>query len=340
MTKLSNNASNGDQQTAAKNAVKLCAVANAVNATNPITDTNFNNLLPGWKIAWDGQQTAFANYAFIATDPAEEIYVLAIRGSLVDKNLIDWDDFANWILEDFNVAKQVSWQFATTANAKISNGANIGFNNLLNMRDLGNPLLSVTDYLINNAVKKGKQVIITGHSLGGNIANVFASYFITTLTQTNLPSGNVSLYTFAAPAPGNGDFAKDLDAKLPTAWHYQSLNDAIPNFPVASDIRQLVKWYSPAPAAAAISFTNKEGKIIQLVDAINTLADLLSLTELLSMSAYKQQANNYTTFQTDLYAKAQGNTLAGWLAQAAYQHQLFNYAGYLSVSLKPANQYA
>ena len=330
MTTLSKNASNGDQLTAAQNAVKLCSSANSVTGYNPTVDIS---RLPGWKIVWNGQQTVDANYAFIATDPTEEIYVLAIRGSLVDKKLIDWDDFANWILEDFDVAKQVSWEFAATANAKISNGANIGFTNLVSMKDLGNSNLLVTDYLINNAVTKGKQVIITGHSLGGNIANVFTSYFITTLTQQNLSSDNVSLYTFAAPAPGNGDFAKDLDAKLPTAWHYQNLNDAIPNFPVDSDIRKLVQWYSPAPAASAISFTNKKGKVTQLVDAINDLAGLLTLTDLLNLSAYKQQANNYTKFQNALTPNHVDNSLAGWFGQAIYQHQLFNYATYLGVVL-------
>jgi lipase (class 3) len=340
MAHSSNKSDNGNQPTPPQIAVQLCALANATTgSTNPADEISSYSYLSGWNIVWNGQQTTDANYAFIATD--QDTYVLAIRGSLVDKNLIDWDDFANWILEDFDVATQVPWKYATTANAKISNGANIGFTNLFNMTELRSNL-SAKDYLINNAVKNGKKVIITGHSLGGNIANVYTSYFITTVPQEYLSSGKLSLYTFAAPAPGNGHFAKDLDARLQNAWHYQSNQDAIPNFPVASDIRKLVAWYSPAPEASATSFTNKKGQVIQLVDAINTLANLLILTDILSLSNYKQQTNNYTKFDNALNQNNQTNPLlVQWFDQALYQHQIFNYANFLKAPLpKPASQFA
>lgn len=329
MTPLSNKASNGNQQTVAQNSVKLCAVAVLTDPASSI-----NKYLSGWRIVWNGKETIDGNYAFIATDLAEETYALAIRGSLAGDPFSNWDVFANWFVEDFDVITQKPWPYATTAKAKISNGSHIAFNNLLNMQDSGKSGLSVTDYLITNAIKKGKKVIITGHSLGGNIADVYTSYFIATITKANLSSGNVSLYTFAAPAPGNGDFATDLDAKLPTAWHYQSLNDVIPNFPVAADIRQLVNLYSPAPDAAVIKF-NYKGNNIGLPFAINAIADVLSL------SGYKQQTNNYTKFPTALYGKDEKNTVGDWLGQAGYQHQIFNYATYLGVTLPQlASQYA
>ena len=343
MTSSSNNFRTGILITPIQMAVNLCDSANAVNETNPIAITDFNDNMPGWTIVWNGKQTNDANYAFIATDPDGEIYALAIRGSLVDKKVIDWNDFANWVVEDFDVLKQVSWPYATTPNAKISNGASIGFTNLINMEDLVNPGgLSVTDFLVNNAIKTGKKVIITGHSLGGNIANVFTSYFISTLTQASLSSANVSLFTFAAPAPGNGDFAKDLDAKLPTAWHYQSLNDAIPNFPVPSDIRQLKQWYSPHPAASAITY-KVLGIDTKLTDTIEDIATLLTVTDLVNWSNYRQQTNNYIKFPTELNGNHIGDNVGDWFDQALIQHQLYNYAGYLGVKLtlnKPASQLA
>ena len=218
----------------------------------------------------------------------------------------------------------------------------------MSMKDLLNSNLSVTDYLINNAINNGKRVIITGHSLGGNIANVYTSYFMTTLKQANLLSGNtppnISLYTFAAPAPRNSDFATDLDTKLPTAWHFQSDKDVIPNFPVASDIHKLAKWYSPdAPDATAITVTIGKGdksKDVLLEKAINDLADLLTVSNILNWSAYKQQANNYTIFTTaELKPGHQQNNLNAWFMQVLIQHQLGNYADYLT-SLKTETQYA
>ena len=321
MTPLSNNAGNGNQQTAAQNAVTLCAVTNSA---DPVTDINY--YLPGWKIVWDGIQTPEGNYAFIAVDPAEENYALAIRGSLSGKIFGNWDVFSNWVLEDFDVLTQVSWRYATTSTPKISNGANIAFNNLLKMQDSLGSGLSIKDYLLTNAVKPGKQVIITGHSLGGNIANVYTSYFITTITEAKYSSGNVSLYTFAAPAPGNGDFATDLDAKLPTAWHYQSINDAIPNFPVADNVFQLGNKYQPKPVASAIIFTN-DGNTISLRDG------LIILSGILTLCGYKQQANNYKIFPTDLNKSFVDNTVKDWLSQAGSQHQISNYATYLDVEL-------
>lgn len=351
MATLSNKSSNGNPMTDAQladatNAVNLCDAANKVSATDSIADIS---KLKNWTIVWNGQQTTDANYAYIALDPTQQIYVLAIRGSLVDlSNLLNWSDFANWILEDFSVVKQISWPYASTPNAKISKGAYLGFKNLMSMWNSLESILSVTDYLVNNAIKQGKRVIITGHSLGGNIANVYTSYFMTILKQVNLPSGtpppNVSLYTFAAPAPGNGDFAKDLDTKLPTAWHFQSDKDVIPNFPVPSAIQNLATWYSPdMPDATLINVIDLNGKPVFLNQAINDLAALLILTDILNWSNYKQQANNYTTFSTaKLLSQFQDNNLKFWFMQVLMQHQLYNYAGYLAylASLEPATQYA
>ena len=329
MTHLSNKSSNGNQMTAAQNAVVLCAVTNSTDPVNDISDYPTD-----WKIVWNGIQTPEGNYAFIAADPAGENYALAIRGSLPGKIFGNWDVFSNWVLEDFNVLAQVAWGYATTANPKISNGAYIAFENLLSMQDSLGSGLNVTDYLVTKAVKPGKNVIITGHSLGGNMANVYASYFITTITGLKYPSGKVSLYTFAAPAPGNGDFATDLDAKLPAAWHYQNYNDIIPNFPVAGNVLKMGSKYSPSPAASAITFINDDGNTITLRDAFIILSGVLTLC------GYKQQTNNYTIFNNKLDERFEENTMKDWFYQAGSQHNISNYATYLGLpQLQSAKQY-
>src|SRR5579859_3605230 len=158
--------------------------------------------LPGWNVVWSGKVTPDGNYAFIATDPTLQYYVLAIRGSLPVLDLFkSWDDFANWVLEDLDVITRVDWSYSNTSGALISSGANRAFNNLIGMTDTLGSGLNVTDYLIQHAVNANAQIVITGHSLGGNMANVFASFFNWTLTDQGYGNNNINSYvhTFAAP---------------------------------------------------------------------------------------------------------------------------------------------
>jgi hypothetical protein len=322
MTPLSNNPGNSVQPAGAQTAVLLTYVTYA---SDPVND--IGSYLPGWKIVWNGIQTSDGNYAFIAVDATGANYALAIRGSLPPQDIFDnWDAYANWILEDLDVVTQVSWPYASTPNPLISNGANTSFTNLLDMQDALGSGVSLSDYLVSNVIQPGYPLMIAGHSLGGNIANVFTSYFITTITGEQYSSDNVSLYTFAAPAPGNGDFANDLDAKLPAAWHYQNANDIVPNFPVSDTIFLTGFLYDPAPAASAISVVYK-GYTVSLREAFFLLSGVFLLY------GYQQQSNNYTIFNTALYTEYESNTAEDWFAQAGSQHAVSNYAAFLGVML-------
>lgn len=303
-------------------AVLLAAITYS---NNPQQD--MDTLLPGWEIVWNGNQTYDGNYAFIATDASESQYALAIRGSLPPNDIFsDWYAFANWILEDLDVITRVNWPYSTSNNALISNGAFTAFTNVQNMQDSSNSGLSIYDYLKNNAVASGKQVIITGHSLGGNIANVYASYFVAALVQDGFTFDNTSLFTFAAPAAGNSDFATDLDNKISDAWHYENSNDIVPKFPVSTAILALALLYFPSPSAGKISFTY-EGHVISLREAFMLLAGVFYPYH------YQQQATNYKVFFNALDTKYESNTLEDWFYQAGSQHAMSNYANYLGVSL-------
>lgn len=316
MTSITNSLTN------AQSAVFLSYVAYSTDASQDIS-----TYLPGWKVVWNGTQTNDGNYAFIAVDPTGETYGLAIRGSLNPEEIFkNWDAFANWILEDLDVITRVNWPYASTPNALIATGTNTAFTNVQTMQDSLGSGLSNTDYLINNVIKAGKQLIITGHSLGANIANVYASYFVTTVTQQQLSTSNISLYTFAAPAAGNADFAKDLDTKLPAAWHYQNSNDIIPNFPVSQTIIKTAFLYQPSPDASAITVSYK-GHTVSLREGFILLAGVFLYY------GYQQQANNYTTFYTDLDPSYLQNTATDWFSQAGAQHHLNNYGAFLGVNV-------
>lgn len=316
------NTSNSNQVANAKAAVQLCSITFA---TNPVKD--IGTLMPGWKIVWNGTQTLDANYAFIAVDATGNNYALAIRGSVPPNSIFDdWDLFANWVLEDLDVVTQASWPYASTPQARVSTGSYIAFTNMLDMTDSLGSGLSISDYLLANTVGSGKQLLIAGHSLGGNMANVFASYYVQTLIQQGKSSDNVSLFTFAAPAAGNSDFATDLDTKLSSAWHYENGNDLVPKFPVFDGIVVTSLLYIPQPSASEIT-TDYNGHTVSLREAFLLLAGAFLLY------GYQQPKNNYTVFATELYPEYEQNTVGDWFSQAGAQHALSNYATYLGVEL-------
>ncbi|PSL30994.1 lipase family protein [Chitinophaga ginsengisoli] len=310
--------SNSNQPANAKIAVQLCSVATA---PHPVSD--IGKLVPGWKIVWNGIPTLDANYAFIAVDTTGNNYALIIRGSVTPGVFSDWDVFANWVLEDMGVVTMANWPYASTPKPLISTGAYLAFGNMMYMQDSLGSGLHIHEYLLKNTVGNGKQLIIAGHSLGGNMANVYTSFYVHTLQQLQKPADNISLITFAAPAAGNSDFANDLDGKLPlaNAWHYQSLNDVVPNFPVFYGMYNIVaNLYDPSPEASAVP-VNFEGLSMTLKEAIQLLAGVFYLYD------YQQPQNNYTTFNTEVYP------VDDWFKQGGIQHQLFNYANYLGVKL-------
>lgn len=293
--------------------------------------TNIDTYLPGWSIVWDGVVTSDGNYAFIAANSDYSIYALAIRGSLPPFDVVkDWDAFANWVLEDMDVITTVDWTYISpsTSNAKITAGANRAFSQVNSMQDtmnLSGP--GIFDYLQTNAVANNKQVIITGHSLGGNIANVFASYFISSLIGTTPSIADITtLVTFAAPAAGNGAFATDLDGKLSNAWHYANDNDIVPKFPVDSSVLEIGLMYIGGPSSGSITVTYK-GKTLSLREAFILLAGAFLIY------GYAQQSLNYKPFYVATDSQYTQNTFEDFFQQAGYQHEVMHYASTLGITL-------
>ncbi|MEH6305785.1 hypothetical protein RYH73_09025 [Olivibacter sp. CPCC 100613] len=158
------------------------------------------------------------------------------------------------------------------------------------------------------------------------MANVYASYFSSTVQQQGYNFDGLSLYTFAAPASGNEDFASDLDNKITDAWHYANNNDIVPKFPVSSAILALAFLFIPSPSAGEITFTYK-GLTISLREGLVILSGIFEL------GAYQQESNNYIPFTNPLDANYANNTMQDWFSQAAAQHAMNVYANYLDVTL-------
>ncbi|RBL88119.1 lipase family protein [Chitinophaga flava] len=327
--KTSAQSTNGAQPADAKVAVQLCSLT-----LDPTLVNDIGTLMPGWKVVWNGKPTLDDNYAYIAFNASEKKYALVIRGSVFN-GFNSWETFANWILEDLNAIVMVGWPYANTKKPLIAAGAYIAFTNMLLMEDSLGSGKSIGEYLLANATGTGKQLIITGHSLGGNIANVYTSYYVQKLKENNLSTSNVSLFTFAAPASGNLDFALDLDNKLPSAWHYENQNDMVPKFPVFTGLLYTSNTFSPkTPDANKITVTFNP-KTITLNGPNLTLHDAyVAIAGIFAKNGYVQPIkNNYIIFPTDLNPNLTENSIVDWLGQVGPQHGLNYYAGFLGAPL-------
>lgn len=72
-----------------------------------------------------------------------------------------------------------------------------------------------------------KNVVVTGHSLGGALA---------TLATADLAANGIvpSLYSFASPRAGNREFTRKLNATVPVMWRIVNTEDIVTTVPLAS----------------------------------------------------------------------------------------------------------
>lgn len=278
--------------------------------------------MPGWGIIWNGIETEDGNYAFIAYSP-DNYFVLAIRGSLPPWDIFtSWDAFANWVLEDLDIITQVDWPYSYVPDALISSGMYRAFNSLTSMQDSYGSGHTITQYLLQYAAPTNAPIVIAGHSLGGAMSNVYASYLNWQLAQDGYAGNNANsfLYSFAAPAAGTQPFAQDLDNKFPggQSFHFDIDNDIAPKFPVSLTVVLLAALYIPAPAADEIDVTY-HGYTISLADALVGLGGILAYYE------YEQPGNNYCILSYALSGLYTASTFDDWISEAAYQHSVDHY---------------
>jgi hypothetical protein len=175
------------------------------------------------------------NYAIIAKKKTTEQYALVIRGSVIE---FSNEGFQNFILQDFNIFRMKPWNYADTVKeAHISLGAWTGFQNLLRLKDTRSGL-TIKEF-IEQKIPAHASIVITGHSLGGNLAYPMAGYLKKEIKKEQ--QKNLQLITFGAPAAGNAAFVKDLEGKFPEGERYAAKLDIAPAFPDLERISELAK---------------------------------------------------------------------------------------------------
>jgi len=293
---------------------------------SPDPQKALDKYMSGWKVVWNAKELG-GNQAFVATDGT--VYAIAIRGSLIE---FSWQAFQNWIYQDINVASLQKWPYTNdSSKAKIAQGAYEGWQNMNGMIDkiTGKSLLS----FLETATSSDTPVLITGHSLGGNLATVYASYLWQNFKTNGHPRNSINVITFAAPAAGNASFANDFNKKFPNSLRFENRNDIVPKFPCTSGVAGLGDLYTPSPVAAKISVGYKN-ITMPLSKVFTLLSTALTILEYKNGNAvYTQTNENGNSITIPLSGKNNSDDISSWLSEAGYQHGIARYAEQLKVSV-------
>ena len=274
--------------------------------------------LPGWKVVWDGQPRG-GNYTFIATNGTG--YAISIRGSLLE---FSWDAFQNWVYQDLNVTSLRDWPHTNdSSKARIAQGAWDGWQNLCNMTDK-NTGISMLAFLESNTIIE-TPILVVGHSLGGNLATVYASYLWQHFRNNKKENNNINVITFAAPAAGNYYFAIDFNKKFPNSLRFENKNDLVPKFPTSLGVSSLGDLYDSLPSASAVVVGYKSSTV-PLSRAFTMIGFALNVLEITAGGNYTQPCGEGKKFIFPLSGKNANNTIESWLSEAGYQHGMEQYA--------------
>lgn len=176
-------------------------------------------LIGTWKLVWGPVVYADAfvgaktpvNSVFIAA-PSEhpEQVVIAVAGT-------NGNSLMGWMLEDFNVREKFPWPYGTTSlKPHISKGIAYGLGKVQALSEQNTVTgreMTVQDYLTANPAIT--QIMITGHSLGGALASVYALYLEDTKRVWDRSGGSaLSCLTTGSQTPGDVDFSNYYGERL------------------------------------------------------------------------------------------------------------------------------
>ncbi|MBL7733391.1 MAG: hypothetical protein JNM88_19645 [Chitinophagaceae bacterium] len=266
------------------------------------------------------------NYAIIVKKKEQDQYALVIRGSVME---FSNEGFQNFILQDFNIFRIKPWAYADSVKeAYLSIGTYTGFQNLLQLRDTTTKL-SIKEF-IEQKIPATASLIITGHSLGGNLAYPVAGY----LKKELNPAKRLQLITFGAPAAGNAAFVKDMEGKFPDAERHAASGDIAVAFPDMEQMGDLAKASGLEPVLQLDKLD------LSILDTTLKSSNLLNLAgKLLKKTGFINETNTYTQSSKHLRrlnsvtdTLSSGNVSAETLFNRAYHyHRVDAYAALLGV---------
>jgi hypothetical protein len=307
--------------------ITACLFSQISYCTNP--QAKLDKYLPRWKVVWN-TEALNGNHAFVASDGKR--YVVAIRGSLME---FSWDAFENWIYQDMNIISQEDWKFAGNKDARISTGSYRGWENLVKMKDKqsGKDILS----FLQTYTDKKTPVIFTGHSLGGNLATVLASWYSFKMNEAGHPRDSLNVITFAAPAAGNKTFAEDFNKRFPRSLRIENTGDIVPKFPCKEAVSNLGGLYSPGLSASDI-YVGYKNATVSLGEVFKGLYLAIAAAEVANgFSSFTQTNGKGTLITAKLSGDNNHNDILSWFAEAGHQHGIAQYAVALGAPVVDCN---
>ncbi|GAC1575171.1 MAG: hypothetical protein NVS3B7_07570 [Candidatus Elarobacter sp.] len=178
-----------------------------------------------WKLVW-GPASTEGILAYVAVGNDETTYAVAFRGSLTDLDARGFLD--NWVVNG-DTFRQVPWLYPSGGAVKVSAGMNQALAYALMLVDPTSHA-HLLDFL-RSLVAGGStlDLMVTGHSLGGALAQLASQWLYSQLVQTGKLKGvHVTPVTFAAPTTGNQQFATLFQTSFPSNYACVNTLDIVP----------------------------------------------------------------------------------------------------------------
>ncbi|NMO17035.1 hypothetical protein HPC49_30210 [Pyxidicoccus fallax] len=198
-----------------------------------------NTVGNGWSIVW-GPATQGEDLVYVASNGAGQ-YAVVVRGTLFDR--------IEDVIQDKSVGEQVSLPFLSSG-AMVSLGVQEVMTNIQAMVSSVPGSGSGTLLSFLQALTGSPSLLVTGHSLGGQMASVVAMWLQGTLTNVS----SVLPITFAAPTAGNPAFAASFDSTFNAAgaMRYYNTLDVVPCLWTVEGLTSIDSDYAGGPQAGPV----------------------------------------------------------------------------------------